>query len=353
MVHHLFAGSNTRAGYIGFLGSLLPREDTAHVYYIKGGPGVGKSSLMRDIGRALEREDGLVEYFHCSGDPESLDAVVSHARGVILADGTAPHMLDPRLPGALDSIVDLGQCFDTRALMAARSEIDALNADVARLYARATRYLAGADAARRDTASIYHEAVERGALNSLRARLTELIPSAPEGEPRRLFAQAITCRGVLNYMDDALTGRVVSLDLPWGYRPGEILAPVISAASARAVTCSVYYDPLDAEQPSHVGFSGFTVTSCVVPDAERAALPFDAAFLRRQSSAIAFNRAAHDLLINQAVECLAQAKDKHDALERLYVDSMDFGKWERARDDIWAQIAALFPPTRTKSPLAE
>ncbi|MEG2679595.1 MAG: hypothetical protein RR949_06600, partial [Oscillospiraceae bacterium] len=64
----------------------------AAIYYLKGGPGCGKSTLMNAVGRQA-RDAGLdAEYILCSGDPDSLDGIVIPALGVAVADGTAPHV---------------------------------------------------------------------------------------------------------------------------------------------------------------------------------------------------------------------------------------------------------------------
>ena len=58
---------------------------------IKSGPGCGKSSLMRRVAQAMEEKGASVEYIACSGDPDSLDAVVFPALNTAIVDGTAPH----------------------------------------------------------------------------------------------------------------------------------------------------------------------------------------------------------------------------------------------------------------------
>ena len=61
------------------------------IYILKGGPGCGKSSLMRRVAQAMEEKGASVEYIACSGDPDSLDAVVFPALNTAIVDGTAPH----------------------------------------------------------------------------------------------------------------------------------------------------------------------------------------------------------------------------------------------------------------------
>ena len=42
-----------------------------------------------------------VEFMHCSSDNNSLDGVVIPAINVALLDGTAPHVVDPKIPERL------------------------------------------------------------------------------------------------------------------------------------------------------------------------------------------------------------------------------------------------------------
>ena len=46
---------------------------------------------MRRVGKAMEEHGLDVEYIVCSGDPDSLDAVVFPALNTAIVDGTAPH----------------------------------------------------------------------------------------------------------------------------------------------------------------------------------------------------------------------------------------------------------------------
>ena len=62
---------------------------------------------------------------------------------------------------------------------------------------RAHRYLAGAEAALRDSMAIYADAVDQGALCNLRMELARF--QGESGHGQRLFAQAITPQGVLRF----------------------------------------------------------------------------------------------------------------------------------------------------------
>jgi hypothetical protein len=61
---------------------------------------------MRCIGEDLREQWLDIELHWCSSDNDSADAVTIPAIGVTLIDGTAPHIVDPRNPGAVDEIIN-------------------------------------------------------------------------------------------------------------------------------------------------------------------------------------------------------------------------------------------------------
>ena len=86
-----YLGANSPGGFYSLYDELLRPEEARSIYILKGGPGCGKSSLMRRVGAAMEEHGLDVEYIVCSGDPDSLDAVVIPALATAIVDGTAPH----------------------------------------------------------------------------------------------------------------------------------------------------------------------------------------------------------------------------------------------------------------------
>ena len=88
-----FLGANSPTGFYSLYDCLLPLEKARAIYILKGGPGCGKSTLLRKIGAWAEESGLKTEYILCSGDPDSLDAVILPALGVAIVDGTAPHVV--------------------------------------------------------------------------------------------------------------------------------------------------------------------------------------------------------------------------------------------------------------------
>jgi len=326
-----FPGSNTCRGFHGYFDELLPREETQRAYMIKGGPGVGKSTLMKRLGAAWEKQGRDVEYYWCSGDPQSLDAVIADGR--MLMDGTAPHVIDPTLPGAADGIVNLGVCLNETVMAVHREEALRLGSEISRCYARAYRYLSGADAAWRDSAAIYQQAVDYGALINLRMELMHYLQGAP-GRTQRLYAQSITCKGVMSHVQSLVCEDMICLDLPFGFDADCILRPLSLHLSAQGAGYRAFMQALDGKRHAHIVSGERAVVTFVEKGKPVRTLPFDEHILRREHDALAFNRAAYDLMLRQAVESLHTANEKHDALERLYMDAMDYRRLEEMAESV-------------------
>lgn len=86
-----YLGANAPSGFYSLYDQLIDPDQAQDVMILKGGPGCGKSSLMRKVGAAMEEQGLAVEYIQCSGDPDSLDAVIIPTLATAIVDGTAPH----------------------------------------------------------------------------------------------------------------------------------------------------------------------------------------------------------------------------------------------------------------------
>ena len=111
-----YAAANTEKGFKSLFGEIFSPKELSRLYIIKGGPGTGKSTFMRGVAKAAEQRGFDVEYYYCSADTGSLDGVKIPSLKTALIDGTSPHSYEPRYPGACETVIDLGQNFDTGKL---------------------------------------------------------------------------------------------------------------------------------------------------------------------------------------------------------------------------------------------
>ena len=171
MQHHYFAASNSSEGFKSYYGEVFGRAE--RLYVIKGGPGTGKSSLMKRVVAEAEREGLDVEYYYCSSDPTSLDGILisTHDGTVGMVDGTAPHVWEPIYAGAKDEIVNLGEFWDSRALREQKNEIFALSNKKSAAFKRAYSYLRSCGNLRVVTDSLVRRATDFDKLQSAAERL--------------------------------------------------------------------------------------------------------------------------------------------------------------------------------------
>ena len=107
---HFFLGANGENGFVSHFAQLQNPYGNVRPIILKGGPGTGKSSLMRRIAEEYAESETLLEQIHCSSDPDSLDGVVLTDCGAAVVDGTPPHTMEPKYPLAVEQIVNLLDC---------------------------------------------------------------------------------------------------------------------------------------------------------------------------------------------------------------------------------------------------
>lgn len=337
---HYFAGGNTAEGFCTHFEDILPAPNRRRMYYLKGGPGVGKSTLMHRVGEAAEKAGLAVEYFHCSSDPDSLDGICLPERGMAMMDGTSPHVYDPVVPGARDTLLSLGDFLDEQALRPHARDIAGVQQAISVRFARCYRYLAAAQQVRRAAASGQEDA--RKAHETAAAWAETLPLRGGTGRIRRLFASAYTPKGCLNVLGDSFE-RCVSVDCPFGLHPTQVMERLAFLATLRGLNAVVLANPLSPAEADgvliaehgvlfHAGRRLPASTGEWVEDSRLFSL--EAASEKEQS----FDRNAYELLIQRAVEQLASAKSLHDELEGYYVGRMDFQKWQAVLDEVLRQL---------------
>jgi len=165
-----FAAANTGQGFVSFFDGIF--TDISHLYIIKGGSGTGKSRMMKDIADRAEQLGYSVGRCLCSADADSLDAVIIPELSVGILDGTSPHVTDPKYPGAVDEIVDVGRFWDKDKLRLHTDSIREMIDRKSLLFACAYDLLRAAGSADALLSRLRKGAVDRQKMNSAVERLT-------------------------------------------------------------------------------------------------------------------------------------------------------------------------------------
>ncbi len=359
-VRKVFPGGNTAYGFWSFYDYIAP-PDANKIFVIKGGPGVGKSTFMRKIAETVLERGFDVEFHCCSSDNGSLDGIYVPALDVALIDGTAPHIVDPKNPGAVDEIVHLGDYWNEAGMRANRKEILAANREVGRLFRRAYAYLSAAHIFLGEVESYYQDtgALDLGGLHRV---AMDLIAEIFDGTPheartprvRHLFATAITPDGPVNYLDTIVghLDRRYIITGDDGTEKTTLTSRVLDAAVMRGFDVEAFHCALDPKKVDHVVIPalGVAVINEVEPhfypsrDGDRQIdtmqyvdTGVQEAFLGERTRARELYREA----FSQAIWFISKAKKTHDAMEKYYVPNMDFTRIETRRIEVEARILEL------------
>lgn len=340
-----FLGANSKDGFYSLMDRLIDPAKARAIYILKGGPGCGKSSLMKRVGQAAEDAGFRPQYIYCSGDPDSLDGVVIEELKVALCDGTAPHVVEPKYPGAVERYVNLGECYDTAALAQRRQEVMELMAGYQGAYRRAYRCLKGAGQLMEDNLDLLEtDALKEKIKKRAKGIIAREIPKHGNGgEITERFLSAVTCKGQVCLFETADTLCKHIYELADSYGLGHLLLEeLLGAAVERGHDAIVCPDPMDPNRLQHLLLPGLGVAFVTgspelpYPGKPYRRLRLDAMAnqeeLRRHKARIRFSRKVSRALLDEGMETLAAEKQLHDALEKVYNPHVDFERvYETAR----------------------
>ena len=334
---HFFLGANSGRGFQNLFDRFCAPEDHYDLLVLKGGPGVGKSTMMRRIGAAMEEKGEQVEYLYCSGDPSSLDGVHIPRIRTAVVDGTAPHVIEPKYPAAADRYVNLGQFYDISAAKSAREEIVRHTQAGSAAYRQAYHALGAARQMDDSAAALVLEGLDAGKLlrrtDGIIGR--EIRGKGTGGADAYRFLGSLTCQGPIWRFDtvSTLCPKVYQLQDAYGLA-APMLERIHAAAQARGFASIVCPDPEHVDRIQHLLLPELElafVTSregMVYDGPAYRRVRLDAmvppAHLKRYKSRLRFTRRVADALREEGLEALREAKAAHDALEAVYKPHVDF-----------------------------
>ncbi len=332
-----FLAANSAGGFYSLFSEMTGRTDH-EIFLIKGGPGTGKSSLMKKVAAAASAKGMQVEQMHCSSDPESLDGVWVKDKKLILLDATAPHCEDPRYPGAVEQILPLGEYWDREKLKAHRSEIMALSRSISGIFASIYRMLGAVGEVQGMSERIISAAFLKDKAAAALAkffRQQAILPLQKSGRVERRFISAIGCKGDLLYEDilqDCKQVLVIEESYECSYLITELADKMLGEMGYDRLRL---LSPLHPERIDHLLLPECSLA--IVTQNHRLrwqselpvvkTLPLKT-FLHRDISThknkLAFGKKLCKALYDEVAEHLASEKALHDELEKYYIDAMDF-----------------------------
>lgn len=355
---HYFAGGNTARGFYSLYDECL--KGLERIFILKGGPGTGKSTLIKDIGSKWVEKGYNIEYLHCSSDNKSVDGVIIPSLKVGIVDGTAPHVIEPKVPGAIEEYVNLGEAWSSEKLAAKKEEIIALNQQVSNAFQNAYSTFAEALKIHDDWEKIYIDNMDFEKANRLTDKLLQSffgnMALNKKAEVKHRFLGAATPDGAVDYVPNLTEGLKTRYFIKG--RPGSgkstMLKKLAAEGEARGLDVEIYHCGFDPHSIDMVIFRelGIAIFDSTAPHEyfptregdeiiELYGTVIDGMTDDLFADKIAPLATSYKEKMKKAISYLAEAKALREQLEKIYIEAMDFSVVTAHKEKIEAEIERL------------
>ena len=340
-----FAASNSGHGFVSYFDKIFSDSKLDSIYIIKGGPGTGKSSLMKQLAKQALALGYSAEAILCSSDPDSYDGVIINkaTSRIAILDGTFPHTREPQFPGAVDEIIDLGQYWDRNALRKRRNKIILYNKKKSDCYKLAYGILSCASRYSEQKRALVYGCINRDKLSKTVNRiLSQKKQKSSEYYEEFKLRSAISSEGIINldvYKSNlgthiAVTGAhhaafavfdeikmsAISKKLPVILSPTPLCPEIYDAIAIPSLDMNFY------ESAKEVPFDSDRVIN-----SERF---LDQRSLREIKPTLRLLSRLETEAVDSAIKILAQAKNHHLELESIYSSAMDFDRLGQKKKEL-------------------
>ena len=328
-----FLGSNTAYGFKGYFDEELKNKRRAVL--LKGGPGTGKSYILRKLAEEAKKRGLDYELWYCSGDPSSLDGIYIKSLDCTVTDATAPHATGADLPMIKDFIIDLASSLSTGKLAECKDEIDSLLKCKKWYFMRAYQHLKLALVHLHNQIELESQGLKAENIRAYASVMASNLRSANAGVRRRLFSKVICPSGESAYFDHLRGKRIYKVD--GGFAARKIFFDELCGLVEGG---TVILNPLD---PSVA--DGFIVNDvAVVSDVGH----FDGEVSETvnlfvyenapDTAAIEEEKNGVTTRIALAEDCLENARAAHLSAEKYFISAMDFDNNRMLYDKILSYV---------------
>ena len=139
-VRHYFAEGLTTRGYISLLPNMV--SGWQRIYVLQGGPGTGKSTLIKVLGLEMLDRGYEVDFLRSAREPDSMAGFILPRVAFAVLDAQEISPLRWRAPGVTEKIIDFSSFCDEHKLLKLRIEILSAEEQLSNLQANLDEVLA-------------------------------------------------------------------------------------------------------------------------------------------------------------------------------------------------------------------
>ena len=335
-----FLGANSSKGFKSCFHNACDVDKGERLYVIKGGPGTGKSTLIKKVIEKVCENGDEVEIIPCSTDLNSLDGAVFPNLGVAIIDGTSPHIVEPKYFGVFERIVPLTEFLNNDVLEKNSKEIISLCKNNTVLHKKASGLICGAVELLDDNFSLDCACVNYRDVSYAAKCTAELLLDKNKGEKGKekvRFLSGITGEGGVYFYNTVkyYANKIVAIEDKLGGVSSVFMSVIRDYALTNGydiITCPCALFP--DRKIDHIIIPSKSLAFCTVntslgADEKYANIIHSNRFrnielLNGFKERISFNFKASKELLSSASSLIKDAKNVHDLLEEKYISAMDF-----------------------------
>lgn len=355
-----FLASHSTNGFKSIFDNLYDPEDGWFCYILKGGPGTGKSTLMKSVAEKLYEKFKLkYEIICCSSDPDSVDAVIFPEIKKCIVDGTAPHTIEPTYPGASDTIINLGECWNEKKLMKQRDKIINLSKQNALYHKKSAKYLNAFGEIFSMNQDIIGRSINHQKLDKFCSRLDKKILKNKFN--RKLMKidykmlSAITPKGYCFFKDSLnyFAKNLYIIEDSTGEIGNKIIKNINKSAVLKGYSTILFpsallgknhFDALAIPESNtafiinnyHSELEFCKSTDITHINCKRF---LESETVKKHKNLINFNFKVSKEFLNESIKNLKNALEIHDKIEEIYIKNMNYKKIKKITDKL---ISAIF-----------
>ncbi len=357
MTYNTYIAANTFKGFTSYFDELIRDETINHVYLIKGGPGCGKSTLMKKISDFFEKQSFTVEKIYCSSDPDSLDGVKIIEKNIVIIDATSPHSYDMKYPGIKDNIIDISRFWDKNTLIKNKDNIKDLFDVISTKYKSVYSIL-------RSAGIMYTQQIVESENNCDKQKVSEFvkkyikqnafIPQCTEAKINNRFLSAISCNGSAlqekTITDICKNGIILEDELNLS---SYIISKFIAYFKRSGYEMFLFHNPLCPEYKidhiiiPKINFGIITSQPIFTTEIHNEKFKIintkkfiSKSYTSENKNKLSLRKKIIPQLISSATEELKEIKSLHDDLEKYYIKSIDYKSLNEYSDVIIQQLCS-------------
>ena len=327
-VRHYFAEGVTNRGYISLLPNMMLEWN--RTYILMGGPGTGKSTLIKMVGLELLDRGHEVDFLRSARDPDSIAGLLIRRSNLAMLDLYEIAPLHWRAPGVVERFIDFSAYCNLRNLDKQRQSVLELERGINQAQQRIGEILAeefgekvrerlylNGDGGRPWLPSLYASDIFKEAQGPW-TKAQDALKKLQKSAINSFFLHGMDCEGWLNlaphylmeYDQIRFDGEEAREAMDWVLKEAEQLGQVID----------IVLHPLYPDE----------ILGIIFPERKLVIWQGDPEHLEDQGLGCPFSKDLKEVLV--------QAQNLRGLLKSIYMDVIDFNQVDIIRDEIMNSI---------------